>query len=57
MQPVPEDAEKELEEAATQPGRHALADLPAPSSWPVHHAGADDRLCQAFARAVGEYDS
>ena len=27
VQPVLEDVEKELEEAADQPGRHALADL------------------------------
>jgi sulfate ABC transporter permease protein CysT len=44
VQPVLEDAERELEEAAASLGARRLADLHA-RGVPDHHAIADDRLC------------
>ena len=56
VQPVLEDTEKELEEAADVPGRHPLADLP-PVIFPSIAPALLTGFALAFARALGEYGS
>ena len=57
VQPVLEDAEKELEEAADVPGRDALADLHARDLARRIAPALLTGFALAFARAVGEYGS